>query len=64
MGDAPAQSVDLTSNDLPTPRLRAVKGVVSVPAYTDFKLQVRRARKNRRKLLKGLVAGVGLEPTA
>ena len=24
---------------------------------------IRRARKNRRKLLKGLVAGVGLEPT-
>ena len=38
VGGAPTQSVDLTSNDLPTPRLRAVKGVVSVPAYTDFKL--------------------------
>lgn len=38
VGDAPTLSVDLTSNDLPTPRLKPVKGVVSVPAYTDFKL--------------------------
>jgi hypothetical protein len=38
VGDAPMLSVDLTSNDLPSPRLRAVKDVVSVPAYTDFKL--------------------------
>lgn len=31
-------SVDLTSNDLPPPRLRANNGVVMVPAYTDLKL--------------------------
>ena len=30
--------VDLTSNDLPQPRLRVVKSVVMVPAYTDLKL--------------------------
>jgi CxxC motif-containing protein (DUF1111 family) len=28
----------LTSNDLPLPRLKAVGGVVMVPAYTDLKL--------------------------
>jgi CxxC motif-containing protein (DUF1111 family) len=37
-GDAPALSVDLTSNDLPQPRLKPVNGVVWVPAYTDLKL--------------------------
>jgi len=37
-GDAPALSVDLTSNALPGPRLKAKNGVVSVPAYTDLKL--------------------------
>jgi len=37
-GDAPAYSVDLTSNSLPGPRLKAKSGVVSVPAYTDLKL--------------------------
>jgi hypothetical protein len=31
-------SVDLTSAELPQPRLRAEKGVVMVPAYTDLKL--------------------------
>ena len=34
----PAISVDLTSDDLPKPRLRVTGGVVDVPAYTDFKL--------------------------
>ncbi|HVW21103.1 MAG TPA: di-heme oxidoredictase family protein [Opitutaceae bacterium] len=34
----PTVSVDLTSPDLPQPRLSAVNGVVNVPAYTDFKL--------------------------
>jgi len=37
-GDAPSLSVDLTSNDLPGPRLKPVGGVVWVPALTDFKL--------------------------
>jgi hypothetical protein len=31
-------SVDLTRADLPRPRLRPEKGVVTVPAYTDLKL--------------------------
>jgi Di-haem oxidoreductase, putative peroxidase len=35
---APALIVDLTSNMLPLPRLRAHDGVVLVPAYTDLKL--------------------------
>ena len=35
---APALAVDLTSNMLPLPRLRANHGVVMVPAYTDLKL--------------------------
>lgn len=35
---APALTVDLTSNALPLPRLRAHQGVVIVPAYTDLKL--------------------------
>jgi hypothetical protein len=35
---APALSVDLTSELLPQPRLRARDGVVMVPAYTDLKL--------------------------
>jgi CxxC motif-containing protein (DUF1111 family) len=35
---APALTVDLTSNMLPLPRLRARHGVVLVPAYTDLKL--------------------------
>ena len=37
-GDAPILSVDLTSNQLPGPRLKANGGVVWVPAFTDFKL--------------------------
>jgi di-heme oxidoreductase (putative peroxidase) len=35
---APALPVDLTSNTLPLPRLRAHGDVVIVPAYTDLKL--------------------------
>jgi hypothetical protein len=35
---APALAVDLTSETLPLPRLRAHGGVVMVPAYTDLKL--------------------------
>ena len=34
---APALTVDLTSDALPLPRLRAHGGVVMVPAYTDLK---------------------------
>jgi hypothetical protein len=37
-GGIPTISVDLTSRELPPPRLRAVNGVVYVPAYLDFKL--------------------------
>lgn len=35
---APVLSVDLTSDDLPQPRLHAVGNVVMVPAYTDLKM--------------------------
>jgi hypothetical protein len=35
---APALTVDLTSDSLPLPRLRAHRDVVTVPAYTDLKL--------------------------
>jgi Di-haem oxidoreductase, putative peroxidase len=35
---APALVVDLTSNQLPGPRLKARNGVVWVPAFMDFKL--------------------------
>jgi len=35
---APALTVDLTSDTLPLPRLRAHRGAVTVPAYTDLKL--------------------------
>lgn len=38
VGDAPTLSVDLTSDALPAPRLKAVNGVVYVPAFTDLKL--------------------------
>ena len=38
VGEAPTLSVDLTSDDLPQPRLKPVDGVVHVPAFTDFKL--------------------------
>jgi len=38
-GDGPSLSVDLTSDDLPGPRLRPdADGVVWTPAYTDLKL--------------------------
>ncbi len=38
-GDAPALSVDLTADDLPTPRLKPdTSGAVYVPAFTDLKL--------------------------
>lgn len=37
-GDAPSISVDLSSDDLPQPRLKPVNGVVMVRLYTDFKL--------------------------
>lgn len=36
--DAPSLSVDLTSDQLPAPRLKPVNGIVWVPAFTDFKL--------------------------
>ena len=35
---APALIVDLTSDALPSPRLRVHRGVIMVPAYTDLKL--------------------------
>jgi Di-haem oxidoreductase, putative peroxidase len=35
---APALTVDLTSDTLPAPRLRADRGLIMVPAYTDLKL--------------------------
>ena len=35
---APALTVDLTSEMLPLPRLRANRGAIMVPAYTDLKL--------------------------
>jgi cytochrome c peroxidase len=38
VGEAPAVAVDLSSRDLPLPRLEPANGVVWVPAYTDFKL--------------------------
>jgi hypothetical protein len=37
-GDAPVLAVDLTSDELPGPRLKPVGNVVWVPAFTDFKL--------------------------
>ncbi|MPZ16383.1 MAG: thiol oxidoreductase [Luteitalea sp.] len=36
--DAPTRAVDLTDRRLPQPRLRPVRGVVHVPAFTDLKL--------------------------
>jgi di-heme oxidoreductase (putative peroxidase) len=39
LGDAPILSVDLTSDDLPGPRLKPdARGIVWVPAFTDLKL--------------------------
>jgi hypothetical protein len=37
-GEAPVLSVDLTSEELPPPRLKPTNGVVWVPAFTDLKL--------------------------
>ena len=37
-GEAPQLAIDLTSDELPGPRLKPVNGVVLVPAFTDFKL--------------------------
>jgi cytochrome c peroxidase len=37
-GDAPTYSVDLTSDELPGPRLKPRHGIVWVPAFTDLKL--------------------------
>lgn len=37
-GDAPEFSIDLTSDLLPSPRLKPVQNVVYVPAFTDLKL--------------------------
>jgi hypothetical protein len=37
-GDAPSISVDLTSDQLPGPRLKPINGILYVPAYTDLKL--------------------------
>ena len=37
-GDVPTVSVDLTSDELPPPRLKVEDGIVWVPAFTDFKL--------------------------
>lgn len=37
-GDAPVLAVDLTSNELPGPRLKRTGNTVWVPAFTDFKL--------------------------
>ena len=38
VGQAPTLTVDLSSDDLPPPRLKPAHGVVMVPAYTDLKL--------------------------
>jgi mono/diheme cytochrome c family protein len=37
-GQAPDYTMDLTSNVLPSPRLKPKNGVIMVPLYTDFKL--------------------------
>lgn len=37
-GDAQSIAIDLTRDDLPPPRLKPVRGVVWVPAFTDLKL--------------------------
>lgn len=38
VGEAPTLAVDLTSDELPPPRLKPKNGIVWVPAFTDFKL--------------------------
>ena len=37
-GEIPEINIDLTSDELPRPRLKVTNGVVYVPAYTDLKL--------------------------
>ena len=37
-GEVPSINLDLTSDDLPQPRLKPINDVVFVPAYTDLKL--------------------------
>jgi cytochrome c peroxidase len=38
VGQAPSLMVDLSSDELPSPRLKPSRGVVMVPAFTDLKL--------------------------
>lgn len=38
VGQAPTLTVDLSSDELPSPRLKPSRGVIMVPAYTDLKL--------------------------
>jgi len=38
VGQAPTLAIDLSSDELPSPRLKPSHGVVMVPAYTDLKL--------------------------
>ncbi len=38
VGEAPTLAIDLTSDELPGPRLKPDRGVVWVPAFTDMKL--------------------------
>jgi cytochrome c peroxidase len=38
VGQAPTLTVDLSNDDLPSPRLKPRNGVVMVPAFTDLKL--------------------------
>jgi hypothetical protein len=38
VGEAPQLAVDLSSDNLPPPRLSPVAGIVNVPVYTDLKL--------------------------
>lgn len=38
LGDAPVLAIDLTSDELPQPRLKSKNGVIWVPAFTDLKL--------------------------
>ena len=38
VGQAPTLAVDLSSDELPPPRLKPSQGIIMVPAYTDLKL--------------------------
>lgn len=38
LGQAPTLTIDLSSNQLPEPRLKPKNGVVMVPCFTDFKV--------------------------